>query len=81
MCRYEASRRVASRSVGCPNEQAVHLASSDRHGPLDHWDPKRARWHLHFTPTSASWLDLVEGWFSVLTRRALRDAIFTSTAD
>ncbi len=29
----------------------------------------RARWHPHFTPTSASWLNLVEGWFSLLTKR------------
>jgi transposase len=46
---------------------------------LDH--PKRARWHLHFTPTSASWLNLIEGWFSVLTRKALRDASFTSVTE
>jgi transposase len=42
-------------------------------------DPKRARWHLHFTPTSASWLNLIEGWFSVLTRKALTNTSFTST--
>jgi transposase len=41
-------------------------------------DPKRARWHLHFTPTSASWLNLIEGWFSALTRNALTNASFTS---
>jgi hypothetical protein len=46
---------------------------------LDH--PKRARWHLHFTPTSASSLKLIEGWFSALTRKTLRDASFTSVAD
>jgi len=40
--------------------------------------PKRARWHLHFTPTSSSWLNLVEGWFHVLTERRLRRGTFTS---
>jgi hypothetical protein len=32
---------------------------------------KRPRWHLHFTPTSASWLTLVKGWFALLTRQRL----------
>ena len=40
--------------------------------------PKRARWHLHFTPTSSSWLNLVEGWFSQLTSRRLKKGTFSS---
>jgi transposase len=40
--------------------------------------PRRARWHLHFTPTSSSWLNLVERWFNELTRRRLRRGVFTS---
>jgi transposase len=44
-------------------------------------DPRRARWHLHFTPTSSSWLNLVEGWFAALTERRLRRGVFTSVAD
>jgi transposase len=42
---------------------------------------KRARWHLHFTPTSSSWLNLVEQWFGALTERRLRRGVFTSVAD
>jgi hypothetical protein len=34
--------------------------------------------HLHFTPTHASWLNQIECWFSILSRRALRGASFTS---
>jgi transposase len=41
-------------------------------------DPKRARWHLHFTPTSSSWLNLVERWFGELTERRLRRGVFSS---
>jgi transposase len=41
--------------------------------------PRQKRWHLHFTPTSASWLNLIEGWFSVLNRKALTNTNFTST--
>src|SRR5215210_8350066 len=43
--------------------------------------PKRARWHLHFTPTSSSWLNLVERWFKELTERRLRRGTFNSVAD
>jgi len=43
--------------------------------------PKRARWHLHFTPTSSSWLNLVERWFKELTDRRLRRGAFTSVGD
>src|SRR5665213_1359979 len=43
---------------------------------LDH--PKRTRWHLHFTPTSSSWTNLVERWFKELTDRRLRRGVFTS---
>jgi transposase len=41
-------------------------------------NPKRKRWHLHFTPTSSSWLNLVEGWFHLLTARRLKHGVFTS---
>ena len=56
--------------------------SAHKSQPVRTWlaDPKRARWHLHFTPTSASWLNLIEGWFSVLTRKALTNTSFTSTS-
>jgi transposase len=45
---------------------------------LEH--PPRARWRLHFTPTSSSWLNLVEGWFAQLTNRRLRNGSFDSVA-
>ena len=39
--------------------------------------PKRGRWHLHFTPTSSSWLNIIERWFKELTDRRLRRGVFT----
>jgi transposase len=36
------------------------------------WLAAHPRVHLHFTPTGASWLNLVEGWFSILTRKSVR---------
>jgi transposase len=50
----------------------VHVVldlSAHKAEPIATWlaHPKRARWHLHFTPISLSWLNFVEGWFSQLT--------------
>ena len=41
----------------------------------------RRRWHLHFTPTSSSWLNLIERWFKELTDKRLRRGVFTSVAE
>jgi transposase len=66
-----------------PADLDVHLvldnASSHKTRLVHDWLMKRPRWHLHFTPTSASWLNLVEGWFSLLTRRCLQRGVFVST--
>jgi hypothetical protein len=42
------------------------------------WLAKHPRFHLHFTPTSASWLNLVERWFALLTERQLRRGVHPS---
>jgi transposase len=42
--------------------------------------PRQARWHLHFTPTSASWLNLIERWFKELTDKRLRRGSFMNVA-
>ena len=54
--------------------------SAHKAPPVAEWlaHPKRARWHLHFTPTSSSWLNLVEGWFSLLTKKRLQRGVFNS---
>ncbi len=41
----------------------------------------RRRWHLHFTPTSSSWLNLIERWFKELTDKRLRRGTFNSVED
>jgi len=45
------------------------------------WLADHPRWVFHFTPTSGSWLNAVEGFFSALTRRRLRRGVFRSVAD
>lgn len=69
-----------------------HPAGKDLHIILDNhsahktkevmeWLEERPYIHFHFTPTSASWLNAVEGWFAQLERRALYRGIFTSVAE
>ena len=41
----------------------------------------RRRWHLHFTPTSSSWTNLIERWFKEFTDRMLRRGVFTSVSE
>ena len=45
------------------------------------WFLKRPRWHVHYTPTSASWLNQVERFFALLTERALRRGVFRSVRE
>ncbi len=42
------------------------------------WLARHPRWTFHFTPTSASWLNAVEGFFAKLTRRRLKRGVFRS---
>jgi transposase len=65
-----------------PKKLALHLIldNSSTHATAEVKDFLAAhpRFHLHFTPTSASWLNAVEGWFSLLERRAIHRGVFTS---
>lgn len=45
------------------------------------WFKRRPRYHLHFTPTSGSWLNQIERWFAKLTEQRLRRSAFHSVAD
>ena len=48
------------------------------HKKNDAWLEKNNNVHFHYTPTSASWLNQVEVWFGILSRKALRGASFVS---
>jgi len=67
-----------------PRELEVHVVldnlSAHKAPAITKWlaQPAQKRWHLHFTPTSSSWLNLIEGWFRLLTERRLRRGTFTS---
>ncbi len=45
------------------------------------WLAANPRIHVHFTPTSGSWLNLVEVWFGIIERQAIRRGTFTSVRD
>src|SRR5205823_14835058 len=45
------------------------------------WLASHPRFHFHFTPTSSSWLNLVERWFAELTRRRIRRGTFNSVGE
>jgi hypothetical protein len=51
------------------------------HPKVRQWLARHPRWTFHFTPTSASWLNAVEGFFSKLTRRRLKRGVFRSVVD
>ena len=68
-----------------PPDLAVHLIL-DNYGThktalIRRWLAKRPRFHLHFTPTGASWLNLVERWFALLTEKQLRRGVHRSTRE
>jgi transposase len=68
-----------------PPELDIHLILDDygTHKTLliREWLAKRPRFHLHLTPTSASWLNLVERWFALLTDKQLRHGVHRSTKE
>jgi transposase len=55
--------------------------ATHKHPKVLAWLARHPRWVFHFTPTSASWLNAVEGFFSILTRRRLQRGVFKSVAE
>jgi len=66
-----------------PGEQDIHLIM-DNYGThktpaVKAWFARHPRFHVHFTPTSASWLNQVERWFATLTEKCIRRGTHRST--
>jgi transposase len=82
---HEFRRFLDTIAANVPAGLDVHLvldnAATHRAKLIRDWLAERPRYHVHFTPTSASWLNLVECWFAILTARQLRRGVFRSTAD
>jgi transposase len=75
--------RTIDRQV--PKGLGVHLIldnyATHKHPNVQRWLARHKRFHLHFTPTSSSWLNLVERWFRDLTDKALRRGSFNSVPE
>ena len=72
----EIDRRV-------PDELDIHIVmdnyATHKTAAVKAWLARRPHWHVHFTPTSASWINQVERWFAELTRKQLQRGVHTST--
>lgn len=66
-----------------PADRQLHVILDNycTHKRCDDWLASHPNVHFHFTPTSASWLNQVEIWFGILTRKALRGASFKDVTE
>jgi transposase len=68
-----------------PAGKTVHVildnVSSHKTAEVRRWLARHPRWTFHFTPTSSSWLNAIEGFFAKLTRRRLKHGVFHSVVD
>ena len=56
-------------------------AATHKHAKVQTWLTSHPRIHLHFTPTSVSWLNLVEVFFAIIERQVLRRGDFASVQE
>lgn len=70
---------------GTPPDVDLHLIvdnyATHKHPAVQRWLKRRPRFHVHFTPTSGSWLNLVERWFGEITRRRIRRGAFRNVKE
>jgi len=68
-----------------PADKAVHVVldnyATHKHPKVRGWLARHPRVTFHFTPTSCSWANAVEGWFAKLTRQRLKRGVFTSIVE
>jgi transposase len=68
-----------------PKDKTLHLVADNyathKHPVVQEWLKKHPRFHMHFTPTSASWLNMVERFFRDITVNRLRRGVFTSVPE
>ena len=68
-----------------PKDLDVHIVmdnySTHKHPKVRAWFAQRPRFHVHFTPTYASWLNQVERWFGIISQRAIKRGSFRSVKE
>lgn len=74
-----------SLEANVPKDLELHLIvdnySTHKHRKVKAWLARHPRYHLHFTPTYASWLNQVERWFGLITQRAIRRGSFRNVRE
>ncbi|MDE0224804.1 MAG: IS630 family transposase [Gammaproteobacteria bacterium] len=77
---YLAFLRHIDKNV--PEDLDIHLVvdnyATHKHAKVRAWLARRPRYHVHYTPTYASWLNQVERWFGIITQQAIRRGSFSS---
>ena len=67
---------LRSIDLAVPADLDIHVIvdnySSHKHAKVKAWLAQRPRWHMHFTPTYSSWINLIERFFSLITERAIK---------
>ena len=70
---------------GTPKAFELHLIADNyathKHPAVKAWLAKHPRFHMHFTPTSASWLNQVERFFGLITEKRIRRGVFKSVGE
>ena len=68
-----------------PQDKTLHLIADNyathKHQKVQQWLAKHPRIHMHFTPTSASWLNMIERFFRDITVDRLRRGVFTDVPE
>lgn len=81
----EFRRFLDTIDASVPRDLDIHLIldnyATHKTAAIRRWLAKRPRYHVHFTPTSASWLNLVERWFVELTEKQIRRGVHRSTRE
>ena len=74
---------AVNRTVAADREVHVILDNyaTHKHEKVRAWLARHPNWHFHFTPTSCSWLNAVEGFFAKLAKRRLKRGVFHSLVD
>jgi len=79
----EFRRFLDTIEAAVPADLEIHLIldnyATHKTPAIRRWLAKRPRYHLHFTPIGASWINLVERWFALLTQKQLRRGVHRST--
>jgi transposase len=68
-----------------PGDKQLHLIvdnyATHKHETVNRWLKRHPRFHMHFTPTSSSWLNLIERWFRQITDQRIRRGVFRSVKE